>query len=134
MDPDGLQVRPPIPGHRPPNNIKEAAGYHEKNGEFICLEWDCSGGSVACGPNWDYLKSRSPNAYIPAATDPRSPPDGCRCARRGYDIDLGPPTEGSGLDAANAAKDVRDANNMNRFEQFIRNGSGWYPFRLPGRF
>ena len=89
VDPDGLQKGPPARNTyyprgtmpRPitfprPDNSSQAAGYFNPDGSWTCLQWSCPSSPNSCGAG--DLKSYSD--FIPQATDPASPPAGCKCA------------------------------------------------------
>jgi RHS repeat-associated protein len=97
-DPEGLrrtrnghytQFRPrprfPIPNQPQASYEKgdpwqDAAGYFDDEGQFVCLRWKCQG-NATCYPNpYDYRgQYRSATDFLPSATDPASPPEGCVC-------------------------------------------------------
>jgi hypothetical protein len=76
-DPSGLQVRPPmnLPGYRPPNNAVEAYGYFDQEFAQVCLQWNCPQNSNSYG-RYDLKR---PIDFIPAASNPRDVPQGCKC-------------------------------------------------------
>jgi len=125
-DPDGLRPIPRArPGgnaydrrqyrrHNPPrvsmpigvDNVQEAEGYYDPQGDFVCLKWNCPINKNQCSP----ADTKKSSDFIPAATDPTSPPPGCTCAAPGYEKKYGP--EGPGVDdlleLRNDYKDFRE--------------------------
>lgn len=76
---------PPInPAYRPNNNFTDAAGYFNERGDFVCLRWRCD-------PQDQFRPPRLASDYMPAATDPRNPPDGCVCDDPRFRLPNGPP-------------------------------------------
>jgi len=62
----------PGPSQRLPENAREAAGYFDDRGEFVCLRWRCDPADQCKPPR------RAPD-FLPVATNPLSPPEGCVC-------------------------------------------------------
>ena len=104
IDPDGLRgiqrggnsrdrrqqqrhgTKPVNPAFRPPENAQEAGGYFDEDGDWVCLRWHCPQDPNRCLP----LDTRNYSDFIPAATDPQSPPSGCVCDARQFRRPNGP--------------------------------------------
>jgi hypothetical protein len=61
-------------------NATEAAGYFNDEGEFVCLRWNCPKSNLSCTKD----DIRASNQFLPPATNPQSPPDGCTCDAPGF--------------------------------------------------
>jgi RHS repeat-associated protein len=83
IDPEGLQK-----GGARTTNARDAAGYHDPRGDFVCQEWSCPGNTGMCGRD----DQRSPTDFLPPARKASEPPAGCTCARLGYQPDWTQPT------------------------------------------
>lgn len=68
------------PSHDPSGDWQDAAGYFNDEGKYVCLRWSC-GDSNQCFANpYDRRGNlRQSTDFMPSATDPTSPPAGCRC-------------------------------------------------------
>lgn len=76
IDPYGLRG---IPGYRPPNPAREAAGWFEVREEYICIEWHCPQGDSCRAVDY-----RRPTDFIPAAILVSETPPGCICTVRSF--------------------------------------------------
>lgn len=101
MDPEGLKnLRPYGSGNsqqrrfdrrHPPSrpnipkisrdNIDEAAGYYDEDGQYYCIRWRCGPDKSGCTVN-DPMGNgnrRMSDDFLPEATNPNKPPSGCTC-------------------------------------------------------
>lgn len=117
-DPDGLQR---MPGYTRPNNARDAAGYHDPRGNFVCEQWNCPANSGACSRN----DLKRPSDFLPAATSANvaDAPSGCTCTRLGYRPDWSPPTPEE-RDLGDAYNNYKEAKPM--FPRF-KNATGGLP-------
>ena len=124
-DPDGLQR---MPGYTRPNNARDAAGYHDPRGNFVCEQWNCPANSGACSRN----DLKRPSDFLPAATSANvaDAPSGCTCTRLGYRPDWSPPTPEE-RDLGDAYNNYKEAKPM--FPRF-KNATGGLPlwYRIGG--
>ena len=98
IDPEGLRrthnghytpnkPRPRFPNPRLPQPSydqgdpwQDAAGYFDDEGRFLCLRWRCKGNATCYPDTYDSRgQYRSANDFVPPATDPSDPPEGCVC-------------------------------------------------------
>ncbi|MBT0570565.1 hypothetical protein KIK84_09500 [Curvibacter sp. CHRR-16] len=117
-DPDGLQR---MPGYTRPNNARDAAGYHDPRGNFVCEQWNCPANSGACSRN----DLKRPSDFLPAATSANvaDAPSGCTCTQLGYRRDWSPPTPEE-RDLGDAYNNYKEAKPM--FPRF-KNATGGLP-------
>ncbi len=125
VDPDGLQR---MPGYTRPNNARDAAGYHDPRGNFVCEQWNCPENSGACSRN----DLKRPSDFLPAATSANvaDAPSGCTCTQLGYRSDWSPPTPEE-RDLGDAYNNYKEAKPM--FPRF-KNATGGLPwwYRIGG--
>jgi RHS repeat-associated protein len=124
-DPDGLQR---MPGYTRPNNARDAAGYHDPRGNFVCEQWNCPANPGACSRN----DLKRPSDFLPAATSTNAAdaPIGCRCTQLGYRRDWSPPMSDE-RDLVDAYNNYKEAKPM--FPRF-KNATGGLPswYRIGG--
>ena len=93
-----------------PDNSSQAAGYFNPDGTWTCLKWNCPGNPESCGRN-DLKLSTD---FIPAQSNPMSPPSGCTCAGGpNWNRDFGLPRP-FGPGVIDAARDLADLYNTLR--------------------
>ena len=128
IDSEGLRGN--LPGYRP-NNARNAAGYHDLRGGFVCEEWNCPLRPFMCTSR----DKKRPTDFIPPATSANKSdaPDGCECVRLGYRPDWSSPTP-EARDIADAYSTYKDANRMKwRWLQSIKPFPHWYRIGGVGR-
>jgi RHS repeat-associated protein len=118
IDPDGLQR---VPGYTRPNSARDAAGFHDPRGNFVCRQWNCPTNPGMCSSN----DMKQPSDFLPPASSAAidDAPSGCTCSQLGYVSDWSAPTPEE-RDLADAYNNYKDAKPM--FKRF-KNAAGPLP-------